>query len=287
MSINIIKNTSTVNTITKSNRTIKYIVLHYTAGTKSTSGSASSIASYFKSGSAGGSADFIVDDETIVQYNPDIKNRYCWAVGGSKYTKKYTTESAKYYDKCNNTNCISIEMCSRKTDTSTLNATDTDWYLTETTINKAVELTKYLMGVYNIGIDNIIMHHQVTGKICPNPWCVNESRLSQWYDFKSKLTITDEEDKEMVETGTMTVNGKDIKIDKIVKDGTTYIKLRGLENAGFEVGYDAGTKNLTLNNKKSELSINTDNTNASVKSVNIDGYNYCKLRDVANALGKM
>ncbi len=285
MSINITKYTSTINTTAKKGRSIKYIVLHYTAGTSSKVGSAKNTAAYFMGGSAGGSADFIVDDGVIVQYNPDIKNRYCWAVGGSKYTKKYTSESAKYYDKCNNTNCISIEMCSRKTDPSTLNATDTDWYLTAATVNNAVELTKYLMQQYNIGIDNVIMHHHVTGKVCPNPWCVNSSRLTKWYEFKSRLTEA-EEDEEMVETGTMTVNGKDIKIDKIVKDGTTYIKLRGLENAGFEVGYDTGTKNLTLANKKSELSISADSTNTNVKSVNIDGYNYCKLRDVTNALGK-
>ena len=50
----------------------------------------------FKSGSVGGSADFIVDDSEIVQYNSDISHRACWAVGGKKYTSMTTSEGGKY-----------------------------------------------------------------------------------------------------------------------------------------------------------------------------------------------
>ncbi len=288
MSIDILKNISTVNTTAKNNRTIKYIVLHYTAGTSSNAGSARSIANYFKGGNAGGSADFIVDDETIVQYNSDIKNRYCWAVGGNKYASMATSEGGKFYNKCTNANSISIEMCSNKTGRLTLYASDEDWYFTEATVENAAKLTKYLMELYDISIDNVIMHHHVTGKICPNPWCVNEARLTQWNDFKTRLIeVESEEDDEMVETGTITVNSKDIKIDKIVKDGTTYIKLRGLENAGFEVGYNAGSKNLTLENTVNDISVEIDGKGTVIKGINVGGYNYCKLRDVTDALGNL
>lgn len=183
----ITKNTGTANTTYRANRDIKYIVLHYTAGTKSTKGSAASVANYFKNGSTGGSADFIVDDETIVQYNPDIKNRYCWAVGGSKYKSMNTSVGGTYYGKCTNVNSISIEMCSNKTNKGSLSANDTDWYLTEKTVNNATELTKYLMRTYNIPAANVIMHHHVTGKICPNPWCVTGSRLAKWESFKRSV----------------------------------------------------------------------------------------------------
>ena len=145
MSLNIINMTSTHNTTYSQNRKIEYIVLHYTAGTSSKAGTAANTANYFKTTTRQSSADFIVDDENIVQYNGDIKNRYCWSVGGSKYTKKYTSESGKYYGICKNSNSISIEMCSNKTNSKTLNAEDTDWYLTEKTVNNAVELTKYLI----------------------------------------------------------------------------------------------------------------------------------------------
>ena len=187
MNINIIPKYNVANTTYKAGREIKWIVLHYTAGTSSTNGAAANVASWFSKAAAQASADFIVDDNQIVQYNGDIANRYCWAVGGGKAGNS-TSLAAKYYLVCQNNNSISIEMCSRKLNTSSLKASDTDWYLTEATINNAVLLTQYLMKTYNIDINHVIMHHMVTGKICPNPWTVNESRLVNWYDFLSKVS---------------------------------------------------------------------------------------------------
>jgi N-acetylmuramoyl-L-alanine amidase CwlA len=187
--INIVKRTTTKNTTALANRKIEYIVLHYTAGTSSKKGKAEAIATYFATQN-NASADFIVDDETIVQYNGDIENRYTWAVGGSKYTSLSTSQGGTFYKKCTNINSISIEMCSNKSTTKSLNATDTDWYFTDATINKAVELVKYLMDKYEIDINHVIMHHHVTGKICPNPWCVTEDRLTIWNNFKAKCAGT-------------------------------------------------------------------------------------------------
>lgn len=186
MGLNIIKCTSTVNT-TSCNRTPEYIVLHYTAGVNSNPGAAKGTASYFAKPSTGASADFIVDQGTVVQYNPDPTKHYCWAVGGSKYTKPSTSEGGKYYGKATNKNSVSIEMCSNKKSTKTLNATDTDWYLHDSVVENALALTKYLMDLYHIPAEKVICHHHVTGKICPNPWFVNESRLSEWKKFKDKL----------------------------------------------------------------------------------------------------
>jgi N-acetylmuramoyl-L-alanine amidase CwlA len=240
--MNIIKAFGTTNTNYYSNGLKrKYIVLHYTAGTRSTKGSARNVASMFKSGSVGGSADFIVDDSEIVQYNSDISHRACWAVGGKKYTSMTTSEGGKYYNICTNSNSISIEMCSNKVNTKKLGATDTDWYLTEATINNAVELTKYLMKQYNIPIENVIMHHQVTGKICPNPWCVNKNRLSSWYSFKSRL-------EEKVVKQNIKINGKIKTVDAINKDGFTYVKIRDLSDA-LIVDYDKETKLITVKTK--------------------------------------
>lgn len=204
--MNITKNTGTVNTTYRANRSIKYIVLHYTAGTRSAKGSASSVAGYFKSGNAGGSADYIVDDETIVQYNGDIKNRYCWAVGGNKYKTASTSVGGLYYGKCTNENSISIEMCSNKTNKGSLGASDKDWYFTGGTVNNAVELTKYLMQLYNIPITNVIMHHHITGKICPNPWCVCDGRLREWNEFKSRLEVDNMTEAEVKKIATKVAN---------------------------------------------------------------------------------
>lgn len=185
--LQIIQKTSTHNTTACNNRKIEWIVLHYTAGVTSTRNAAQNTAHYFSTTSNQASADFIVDDETAVQYNPDPKNYYCWAVGGQKYPNTTTTLSGQYYGQCKNSNSISIEMCSRKKNTSSLNVNDNDWYITEKTENMAIQLTRYLMQLYKIDKNHIIMHHQVTGKWCPQPWCKNEAALVNWRNFLSKL----------------------------------------------------------------------------------------------------
>lgn len=102
---------------------------------------------------------------------------------------------------------------------------------------------------------------------------------------KPQNTTIKKEDDEVIETGTISVNGKDIKIDKIVKDGNTFIKVRGLENAGFKVGFDSGSKNITLDNKINQLPIIIDGKTITVNAINLDGYNYAQIRDIANAVG--
>ena len=186
-SINIIKECNIANTTKKAGRDIKWIVLHYTAGTSSNAGSARSIARYFSRPTTKASADFIVDDAEIVQYNADPNTYYCWAVGGKKYSSMSTSLGGRFYNQCTNANSISIEMCSRKKSTATLNVSDQDWYITEATVNNAVKLTKYLMKVYNIDANHVIMHHMVTGKWCPQPWSKNEGALVEWNNFLSKL----------------------------------------------------------------------------------------------------
>lgn len=93
MSINIVNKTSTHNTSSAPNRNLKWIVIHYSASTQSKSGAAANTARYFATTTVEASADFIVDDTTIVQYNPDIKNRYSWHCGGGKQS----SYGAKYY----------------------------------------------------------------------------------------------------------------------------------------------------------------------------------------------
>ena len=67
MSIDIVKCSAFANTTGLSNRNIEYIVIHYTAGSTSRPGAAKNNAVRFANPSIGASADFIVDDSTIVQ----------------------------------------------------------------------------------------------------------------------------------------------------------------------------------------------------------------------------
>lgn len=190
MSIEIQKVLNTHNTGYKANRKIEYIVIHYTAGTHSDKGAARTVANFFATTSSA-SADFIVDDEEIVQYNPDIKNRYCYAVGDRTNTK------APYYKKCNNQNSISIELCSNNTLGQVTEAGSNYWYFTEATLNNGIKLIKHLQKLYNIDTDHIITHYLRSFKVCPGVPGYFGSDNSKWLEFKER--IEQEEDEEMTQ----------------------------------------------------------------------------------------
>ena len=201
--MNIVQRTSTTHTGYLKNRAIKYIVLHYTAGTSSKKGVARNIAAMFANpNNRAASADFIIDDAEIVQYNPNIADRYTYAVGGANYSVKYTPLAGTFYGKCKNNNSISIEMCSSKSNAKSLNASDTDWSISASVVDKAVELTKFLMQKYNIPSDRVIMHHHVTGKLCPQPWCLNTKRLEGWEKFKRRIETGEKGEEDMTEAET-------------------------------------------------------------------------------------
>ena len=193
MAINIKPCYSTTSLTYAPKRTIKYIALHYTAGTTSKAGTALGTAKWFANGgspSNPASSDFLVDDRDVVQYNKDIENYYAWCVGGTKYTNPTTSLGASLYGIATNKNTISIEICSNKKNTKSLNANDTDWYFTDAELDNTRELVKYLMKKYNIPIERVIMHHTVTGKLCPAMWTHNETELKGYYDFLKSIDNT-------------------------------------------------------------------------------------------------
>lgn len=209
--MNIIKETSTVNTTIKKNRDIKFIVIHYTAGVTSKSGTAKSTAKYFAKETTKASADYIIDDEYIVQYNPDIKNTYCWHAGGTKYK----TKGGSFYKVATSVNSIGIELCSRNDTNKVTNANDKHWSFSDKVINNAIELVKYLMKEYNIDNEHVIRHYDVNGKPCPGiiGWNADTNDEKEWFDFKSKLIEKElkeeknevKQDKTKVEKTTITV----------------------------------------------------------------------------------
>ena len=189
--MNNIECTNTTNTTESKNRKIKYIVIHYTAGITSKPGTAKSNAKYFAKETTKTSADFIIDDENIVQYNPDIKNRYCWHCGGSKYK----TKGGSLYKVCTSANSIGIEMCSTNSAKKVTNPNDTNWYFTDAVIANCVELTKKLMEEYDIKADHIIRHYDVNGKPCPGVigWNEDTNDISKWQDFIIRVSPIPEE----------------------------------------------------------------------------------------------
>lgn len=176
--MDIIQKTSTVHTTRYANRPIDFLVIHYTAGGSSRKGVARNVASMFGNpNSRPASADFIVDDYECIQFNPDIINRYTYAVGGKL---QGNAGGGKFYGKCKNYNSISIEICSSSTNNDLRYPNTSNWYFTDAALNNAIELARYLMKKYNIPEDHLIRHYDVNQKLClpmyetelltPNGW---------------------------------------------------------------------------------------------------------------------
>lgn len=187
--INIIKMPLGVHISKAPNREIKYLAIHFTAGSSSKAGSAKSVKHVFEQRQA--SADFAVDDQDLVQFNPDLKNYYCWAVGDG---------NGKYG--VTNKNSISIEICSSlKKGTSAAVPNHSGWYFTDAALENVVKLSKYLMKKYNIPIDRVIRHYDASRKSCPGLVGWNDGTLykedgsktkeknnsNEWIKFKKKL----------------------------------------------------------------------------------------------------
>ena len=188
--------------------TIKFLVLHYTANNGDT---AFSNCKYFSGANRNASSHYFVDEKEVYRSVRDMN--VAWHCGSTNgYKHKY----------CRNTNSIGIEMCSRKDKNG-------KFYLKEETIANAIELTKFLMEKYDITVENVIRHYDVTGKICPKPFVEN---LEDWKQFKDRL------EEEMVKNIQIKLNGKIKTVEAINKNGFNFVKLRDVADDKIQVGYD-------------------------------------------------
>ena len=143
----------------------KYLVVHFTANNGDT---ARNNGDYFAREKVGASAHYFVDDKEIVcSVDP---NYVAWHCGGEAYI----------HPKCRNSNSIGVELCSR---------VDKDgmYYFTEETMDKAIELIRWLMRKHDIPIENVIRHFDVTGKNCPAPFV--GAGQADWEKFKEVIAM--------------------------------------------------------------------------------------------------
>lgn len=159
------KNLTAINRTVKSKRDIKYIVVHYTSNVGDT---AYNNTKYFKSEYRGSSAHYFVDENSIWQCVED--KDVAWHCGAKKY----------YHAECRNANAIGVEMC---------NSVGRNLAVEKNT----AELVRHLMDKYNIDIDHVVRHYDVTLKDCPKTFLDN----SVWEKFK--LQILNGSDDEMTE----------------------------------------------------------------------------------------
>jgi N-acetylmuramoyl-L-alanine amidase CwlA len=167
---------------------IKYLVIHYVGGL----GDAEANVKYYnQTTTKNASADFFVGHKgDIWQYNPDPAKRYCWAVGGSKYTNG----GGLLFGKAANNNSIHIEMCVKsKTGVAPKAANDPNWYITDETLAATIELTRYLMDLYGIPAERVIRHFDVNGKPCPGVvgWNPLTGSVSAWKSFHAAISTNE------------------------------------------------------------------------------------------------
>lgn len=146
------------------NKQIQYIVIHYTANNGDT---AIGNGNYFAQPNRNASAHYFVDEKNIVQSVMDTST--AWHCGAKTYK----------HSRCRNDNSIGIEMCSEKDKNG-------KYYINLDTQRTAISLIKELMNKYNIPIENIVRHYDVTGKFCPEPFVRVEQ---EWISFKEKIQI--------------------------------------------------------------------------------------------------
>ena len=169
----------TINDITSRNKSqvpasrgsnsIKFIVCHYLGVPNADNPD-------LYGGGYGGHYNIQRDGQIFMDANP--KTAVVWQCGGGLQG----SGGHSFYKVCTNYNSIGIECGVCYTDKS---AKDGDgdnnkWYFTEATQESLVYLVSKLMDDYNIGIDHVIRHYDVTGKICPNPYVKNNGLNGNW-----------------------------------------------------------------------------------------------------------
>lgn len=178
---------------------IRYIVIHYTGNQGDT---AKNNVDYFAREHTGTSANYFVDENEVWQSVPD--NHAAWHCG---------TKNKYYHKTCRNNNSIGIE----------ITMLDRQGKLRQKSIDRAAQLTRELMNHYNIPIENVVRHYDVTQKCCPEPF-VRNPKL--WNDFKDSLVSNKEPEKEEEE---------EMKIYTSVKEMPTWAQetFTRLVNAGI------------------------------------------------------
>ncbi|MCI6272365.1 MAG: N-acetylmuramoyl-L-alanine amidase [Erysipelotrichaceae bacterium] len=135
-------------------REIKYIVIHETDNTKKGSDAYKHSQFLLTNSDSITAWHYTVDDKVIYHNLPD--NEISWHAGDGRSIDG------------GNMNGIGIEMCVN---------IDGDY---EKTLKNSAKLISYLIDIYNLSIDDVKLHRDFSGKICPNR-LISENRLEDFY----------------------------------------------------------------------------------------------------------
>lgn len=157
------------------------------------------------------SAHYFVDDWGVTQTVPE------------EYVAYHCGAAAYRHPTCRNENAIGVELCDTRRDGTVAPS--------EQTLKNAAALVWELMQRHHVAIERVVRHYDVTGKRCPAYWV---DRPEGFAAFQRRVL----EEEEMVEKSEIILDGRRVPVERILKGGVNYIKVRDLAAAlGLEVGF--------------------------------------------------
>ena len=221
---------------------IKWIVIHYLGVPNADNPN-------LYGGGCGGHYNITRNGEIYKAADP--KTAVVWHCGGGLQGPN----GHQYYKLCTNYNSIGIENSVCYTDPTEKNPSETSdkWYFTTATQKSLVFLVSKLMDEFNIDINHVIRHYDVTGKTCPNPYVKNNKLKTSWTwtEFKNKL-LKYRNTKSDVEI--TIVNDTTVSTNKSTKE---------MQQMLIKLGYDCGAAGadgiLGTNTKKAIKAFQKDN----------------------------
>lgn len=175
----------------------QYVVIHFTGGTSDTAaGQLFTYKSYLRDGS---NAHYLVGAAGIWEMvNPKLF--YCTCSVGSSCGKKNECKMPgwgpstfrgklcmSHAGVVGHQNSISVEICSGKKGRKISDPMDDGWYFSDHNYKLAVELVAWICDEWSIKTDHIVMHNQVTGKLCPAMWCNSTGAEQGFFKFREDV----------------------------------------------------------------------------------------------------
>lgn len=160
--------------------TPKYIVIHYTANSGMTA-TAKSNARYFSTTDREASAHYIIDEgDAVYCCVPPLNAAYAVGDKGKGRLKNIVT----------NYNSISVETVSH--------SNTYGYYIPDKTIANTVEFVRRLMKEYDIPMNNVVRHYDITGKRCPEPY-IDDVKWNKFIEMIGDDGMTESERKKFNE----------------------------------------------------------------------------------------
>lgn len=194
--------------ISERNQNIKYIVIHDT-GNSTPGAGANAHKKYFLTTDRKASADFLVEEDTIIRLNNYYKY-FTWHCGDGKGKYGIT-----------NSNSIGIEMCINKGSNY------------QKTVNNTIKLVYKLIKELGITEKEVVRHYDASKKRCPGSMATNN--WDKWRRFKQSLKAYIDE-QNAPDIVLIDYKGNKRYIETILKDDYNYVKVRDIaEILGKEV----------------------------------------------------